>query len=124
MTEQDEEKSLSAWRLDLQRYGKKHWLIFYSSLLSSPVSTPARLYRALNLYGTWALFEAIVAASSSQVVGDPLNYVIKIASNKWKESQQDEEEEAKYLEEIEEAKKVSQQKNDVLAKKLKRKGAK
>jgi hypothetical protein len=119
MIEQDGEKSLSAWRLDLKRFGRKHWLVYYKTFLASPVSSIPRFYKALNLYGEWAMFEAIIAASSTQIIGDPLNYVIKISANKWKEAQQDEEEEAEYLEEIEAAKKVSQQKNDELAKKLK-----
>jgi hypothetical protein len=119
MTEQDEVKSLSSWRLDLQRFGRKHWLVFYKTLLASPVSSIPRFYRLINLYGEWAVFEAIVATSTAQITGDPLPYVTKVASSKWKEAQQDEEEESKYLEEIEAAKKLSQKKNDELAKKLK-----
>jgi hypothetical protein len=119
MTEQDEVKSLSSWRLDLQRYGRKHWLVFYKALLASPVSSIPRFYKLINLYGEWAVFEAIVATSSANITGDPLPYVSKVASSKWKEAQQDEEAESAYNKEIEEAKKISQQKNDELAKKLK-----
>lgn len=124
MPNQEEVKSLSDWRVEIHRYGKNHWLKFYASLLGSTVSSPPRFFRGLSLYGEWALFEAIVATSNATLTGDPLAYVLKVASIKWKEAQQDEEEETLYLEEIEQAKKESQKQNDTLAKKLKKAGKK
>jgi nitrogen regulatory protein PII-like uncharacterized protein len=120
----EETKSLSAWRLDLKRYGKSHWLKFYENFLGSPVSNKARFYRAISLYGEWAVFEAVIATSEADITGDPLNYFYKVASNKWKEAQKDEDEEADYVAQIEEAKKISQQKNEELAKKLNAKSRK
>lgn len=118
----DEEiKSLSAWRLEIQKNGKSHWLKFYEALLGSPVSNKQRFYRCLNLYGTWALFEAILATSNATIDGDPLNYVAKVTHSKWKEMQKDEEEEAEVNAQIEEQKKLSIKQNEELAKKLKKK---
>jgi len=121
MTEQDEEKSLSSWRLDLQRYGKKHWLVFYKALLALPVSNNARFYKALNMYGDWAMFESIIATSQVQIKDDPLNYVVKVAANKWKEAQLAEEEEVEYLQELKAAIEETRKRNEELAKKLKKK---
>src|SRR5688500_13046473 len=92
MTE-EETKSLSAWRIEIQKIGKKHYLSFYQGMMGSAVSSPPRLYKAINLYGDWAVFEAILASSNMELVGDPLNYVLKVAHSKWKQMQQDEEEE-------------------------------
>lgn len=119
MIEPDEVKSLSSWRLDLQRYGKKQWLVFYQTFLALPVSNIPRFYKALNLYGDWAMFESIVACSDADINGDPLNYVLAVTKSKWKEQQQDADEEVQYLAEVEAAKKASQARNDELAKKLK-----
>lgn len=121
MTEQDEEKSLSSWRLDLQRYGKKHWLVFYRTLLALPVSNNPRFFKALNMYGDWAMFESIVATSQAQIKDDPLNYVVKVASIKWKEAQLAEDEEAEYIQELRTAIEETRKRNEEQAKKLKRK---
>ena len=121
---EEEIKTLSSWRLELKRFGKPYWLKMYQHFLGSTVSNIPRFYRALNLYGDWPLFESILASSTSNIEGDPLSYVLKVAHSKWKEMQEDEDAETDYLAEIEQAKKISQQKNDELAKKLKKKGGK
>lgn len=118
--EEKAEKSLSSWRLELQKLGKSHWLRFYESFLGSPVSNRPRFYKALSLYGDWALFESVLATSTATIEGDPLNYCLKVAYLKWKEAQQDEEDESNALSKIEEARKDSQKKNDDLAKRLER----
>ena len=114
------EKTLSAWRLELQKYGKPHWKVMYESFLGFPVSVPSRFYRSLNLYGDWAMFEAILATSTATIEGDPLNYVLKVCHVKWKEAQQDEEEEAEEVAKIDEIKKASQKQNEALEKRLKK----
>jgi len=121
MTEQSEPKSLGAWRLDIKQFGNKTYLRMYQEFLGTSVSNIPRFYKALKLYGDWAIFEAIVACTDADIKGDPLNYVLAVTKSKWKESQEDEEAEATYLQEIEEAKASSQKKNDELATKLKRK---
>lgn len=121
MTEQDEVKSLSSWRLDIQRFGNKTYLRMYQDFLGASVSNIPRFYKAIKLYGDFSIFEAIVACADADIKGDPLNYVLAVTKSKWKESQQDEEGEVAYLEEIEAAKVASQKRNDELEKKLKRK---
>lgn len=120
MTEQEEVKSLSAWRLDIKRFGHKGYLSMYKTFLGSPVSNIPRFYRAIKLYGDFAIFDAIVDSSEQSISGDPLNYVIVVAKNKWKETQKDEEEEQGYLADIEKAKKETEKSNKELQKKLKK----
>lgn len=111
-------KSLSRWRFDLQRGDKKTWLAFYNDLLGKPVSSFPRFYRALKNYGDWPLFEAIVESSDRDLNGDPLSYVIAVAKNKWKESEQESDLDQGYISEIDEAKERSKKQNEELAKKL------
>jgi hypothetical protein len=119
--EPEHTKPLSEWRADIQRHGRKHWLVFYKAMLDQAVSSSSRFYKALSLYGDWAIFESIVASSNAQLTGDKLNYVIKVAANKWKEMQLDEEQEEAYQKEIREAIRISQEKNQELARKLRKK---
>ncbi len=111
-------KSLSRWRFELQSVGKKHWPVFYSEMLGVQVSSYPRLYKALNNYGFWPLFEAIVESSDRELTGDPLNYVIAVAKNKWKEGEQIDESDEAYMADIEEAKEKSRKENDELQKRL------
>lgn len=114
----EQSKPLSRWRFDLNRGNKKTWLAFYRELLGTPASSIPRFYKALNNYGFWPMFEAIVATSEKEIEGDPLNYVLKVASVKWKEGEQLEEQDEAYLSDIEAAKERSKKANEELAKKL------
>jgi hypothetical protein len=81
-----------------------------------------RLFRAVNLYGFWPVFEAIVDSGTRDLTGDPQNYVLKVASNKFKESQEALNEETAAANAIEQSKKATQQANKALEKRvLKRK---
>lgn len=115
---EEEVKSLSAWRLEIKRVGRKHWLVLYNTFMGVPVTAHARFYNAINMYGEWAMFEAIIAASAMELKGDPFNYVMKVAANKWKEMQLDEDAESTYKEQIEAQKKETLKQNAELAKKL------
>lgn len=122
MTEQEEPavKSLSEWRAELKRNGRSHWLRFYVTFMGTPVSNSPRFYRALNLYGDWAMFEGIIASSTATLTGDPLNYVIKVCAAKWKEMQQDADDEADYMAEIERIRTATHKQNEAMAKKLRK----
>lgn len=122
MTDQkdDDAKSLSEWRAELKRNSVSYWLKFYYSLMGVSVSSSPRFYKALKLYGDWPMFEAIVAASGATLKGDPLNYVLKICSNKWKEMQEEADEETEYMQEIETIRDNSRQQNEEMASKLER----
>jgi hypothetical protein len=115
-----EDQNLTKLRQNLRLYGKKQWLLIYESLLGVPASSIPRLYRAANLYGDAILFDAIVESSWRELTGDPLNYVLKVASEKWKEQQAEIDGDDDYKSSIEQAKKASLEKNQALEKKLKK----
>ncbi len=114
----NESKSLDRWRFELQSIGKKHWLTFYKDMLGVNASSVPRLYKALNLYGDWALFEAIISSSDKDLNGDPLNYVIAVTKNIWKEKQEEQDREDEYSAKIREAKEKSEEANKALEEKL------
>lgn len=113
-----EEKSLSQWRFEIKRFGKAHYGRFYSSMVGFQVSSYPRFYKALNQYGDSILFDSIVAASDRAFDSDPLNYVLKIAHNKWKEQEEELDASEEYEEEVEKAKLESRRHSDELKKKL------
>lgn len=121
MTDSGEEKSLTAWRLELKKYGKRHWLKFYQELMGASVSSIPRFYKALKFYGEPIVFDAIVSSSMADLTADPLNYVMKVASNKWKEEQVALDEDEAYEKTIKQAIAESQKRNDELAVRLQRK---
>lgn len=124
IAEEKPQKSLDRWRHELKLYGKKHWLRFYEEFLGTGVSNISRFYRALNLYDEWPVFEAILDSSMRKLEGDPLNYVIKVAHEKWKTSQQQEDADADYTDAIKKSQEASRKANENLAKKLRRKSGK
>lgn len=115
------DKSLDDWRSDIKK-DKRNWVAFYRELMGVPPSNVPRLYRTLNLYGEWPLFDAIIESSSRSLTGDPLNYVLKVAGNKWREEQQQNDVDDEYALGVEKAKEASRAYVDNLAKKIKRKG--
>ncbi len=116
--EETPQKSLDRWRFEIKTIGKKHWLLFYETFMGVSASSPTKLYRAVNLYGDWPVFEAIVESSNRELGADPLMYVLKVAHGKWKTSQQEEDANAEYVDSIERAKEITLQHNAQLAKKL------
>jgi len=118
METSSEVKSLAAWRLELKRFDRRHWLKFYQELMGASVSNIPRFYKSLKLYGFDLMFDAIVTSSLTDLTGDPFFYVMKVASNKWKEEQQAKEEDEAYENNIKLSIQESQKHNDELAKRL------
>jgi len=116
----EEEKSLAQWRHEIKVIGKKHYLRLYEVKIGKRVSNIARFFKAINDYGEWSVFESIIDCSDRYITGDPLNYVLTVAQNKWKEEQMEMDDDDKYLSSIQLAKDLSTQKNTNLANKLKK----
>jgi hypothetical protein len=114
----EEVKSLSQWRFEIKRFGKQHWARFYQAMVGFPVSSYPRFYKTLERYGEAILFDSIVAASDRTFDSDPLNYVMKIAHNKWKEQEEEIDAAEEYEADIEKAKRQSRRQSEELAKKL------
>lgn len=113
-----ETKSLSQWRFEIKRFGKARYGQFYTSMTGFNISSYPRFYKALNQYGDSILFDSIVAASDRTFDSDPLNYVIKIAHNKWKEQEEELDASEEYEAELEKAKRESRRQSEELKKKL------
>lgn len=116
----EEVKSLDRWRFEIRSYGKPLWLRFYAELLGTRVSNYPRFYKALGQYGDWPMFEAIVASSDKNITGDPLNYVLKVAHEKWKEQQKERDADSDYLDAVTLAKDITEKQNSELSRKLKK----
>ena len=64
------------------------------------------------------MFEAVIAASSRELSGDKLGYVLKVAFNKWKEAEEEADRSEEYEIEINKAKKESRRQSDALQKRI------
>jgi hypothetical protein len=115
--EEQSTKSLDTWAQEI-RDNKQSWLAFYETFLGRRASSIPRLYRTVNLYGFWPVFESIIESSTRDLGGDPLNYVVKVAANKWREAREAENEEIEYANAIQKSKAASKQANLSLEKKL------
>jgi hypothetical protein len=75
-------KTISDWFAITSQEGRGGWIQFYKTLLKAPLSKPARFFEAVENFGHTIMFESIIAASTRNLEGDPLNYVIAIAISK------------------------------------------
>lgn len=118
MTE-EQPKSLDTWKQEIEN-SKPMWVAFYAEMLGVRPTNIPRLYKSVNLYGFWPVFEAIVDSSTRELTGDPQNYVLKVASNKWREAKESQDEEAQYESAIEQSKASSVKANANLEKRIER----
>lgn len=116
----NDEKTLIQWRFELKSLPKKHWNVFYNHFLGRSISSYAKFFRALKLYGDMNVFEAVLATARQSVDGDPLNYVLKITHSLWKENQIELEREQEYNKEMQAAIEHSRKQNKALADKIKK----
>jgi hypothetical protein len=78
-------KSLDDWWKDLKGGNRKVFYSYYSEVIGTPVSNFSRLNKAINLYGTEHMFNAVHKTAFKEISGDPLSYVIRIAQLSWEE---------------------------------------
>ena len=114
----EEEKSLAQWRFEIKTLGKRHWNKYYYYFLGDEISNYKIFYRSLKLYGDMNVFEAVLFAARQSVEGDPLNYVLKIAHNLWREEQKEFDKQYEYDAQAKAAIEESRKRNNELAKKL------
>jgi len=114
----EEEKSLAQWRFEIRTIGKKHWNKYYYHFLGDDISNYKIFYRSLKLYGDMNIFEAVLFAARQSVEGDPLNYVLKIAHNLWKDEQRELDKQYEYDAQAKMAIEESRKRNKELAKKI------
>lgn len=122
MTDQNEIESptsLESWSSVIKKDAKQ-WLPFYAAMLGTGVTNIPRFYRSVKLYGFFPMLEAIVETSGRDITGDPLAYTLKVAANKWREKQEEVNEQIDYLQSVDESKKASAASNKKLAAKIAR----
>lgn len=111
MSQEREEVSPSNW--DAEKLSGE-----YKKLLTLSVSDPKRFGKAVETYGIMPVYEAIILASTRELTGDPLPYVMTIAHSKWKDTLKNEEDEKKYMMRVGIAKERSEQNGKELAAKI------
>jgi len=119
MDESIESKSLAAWRHEIKVIGPRHYLVMYEAFMGTRVSNIPVFMRARTNYGDWYLFEAILKSSTQKLTGDPLAYVLKVASSLWKEDQLAEDAKDKEKELVEQSLNKTKQENLLLNRRLK-----
>jgi hypothetical protein len=109
---------LDIWLRIIEDQGITGWLKFYESSLKQPVSDTEGLSWAIQSYGRWPVVEGILAASKKKMQGDPLPYVLSVATAKWKEDYIESTADAKYKRGLERSKQRVVQQNEELQDKL------
>lgn len=115
MTEGSEDR----WLAEIAT-GRAGWIRFYKELLHRPLSIPHKFWTALEVYGTRAMYEAVIATAIRRIDGDPLNYVISVGRSMWKEQQDQAILARRYYRDVELAKASTAKESDRLADKIKR----
>lgn len=111
---------LDDWYNEILADGKIGWLGVYHKALNQPISNPVRFFEAVDQYGDFPMFEAIIATASKSIDGDPLNYVLAVANNKWIEEVKSRKAEEAYKRGLERTKRQSYEKSMELADKIRR----
>lgn len=111
---------LDKWLDDIKRNGEAGWIRYYKDLLHRPISSPNRFWQALEQYGEFAMFEAVVLSSTRKIDGDPLAYVLSVAHRKWKEDTELDAQGQRYQRQLERSRESTAERNAELAQKLKR----
>ena len=96
------------------------WVLLYNTILNTTITDAERLMRAVDIYGEWAVYEAIYVTATKKIEGDPLGYVLTVAHSKWKTSLEVKLESALYNMKLEMAKERSRQDNEDLDLKIRK----
>ena len=111
---------LDDWYDEIQRDGKIGWLAVYHRAVHQPISDMERFFDAVAKFGDFPVFEALVVASFKKLDGDPIHYVLAVASNIWSEERQAKSNNDVYARGIERTKQHSYEQSMELAEKLKK----
>jgi DNA-binding transcriptional MerR regulator len=114
-----EKQSISDW-VAITKNQKSGWSQFYRAMTGTPLSDIPRFLKAVDDFGHMTMFEAVLAASTRKLTGDPLNYVIGIALNKTRETLQELEENELYKMRLEKSKQRVQRQNEELEERIRK----
>jgi hypothetical protein len=99
-------------------WGIVEWGEMYKKHLTLSISDPDRFKKALEIYGTAPVYEAIVSSSLRKIEGDPINYVLAVAHANWKKDREMEEESVRYQMRIDMAKDYTREQGASLSNKI------
>jgi hypothetical protein len=66
------------------------WQSVYSDILGSYLWEASRFLKGVELFGEEFMFEAVIVTASKKLSSDPLNYVLAVARQLWKDSLKEE----------------------------------
>ncbi len=115
----EKQQSISDW-VAITKTQKSGWSQFYRAMTGQSLSDIPRFLKAVNDFGHMVMFEAVLAASTRKLTGDPLNYVIGIALNKTREELQNIDDDDRYRMRLERAKERSRIQNEELEEKFRK----
>jgi hypothetical protein len=114
------DSKLEKWLDDINLNGRAGWIRFYKELMNRPLSSPEQFWNALEQYGDFPVFEAVILSSRKKIDGDPLPYILSVAHRKWRESIESDATREKYARDLEHSKESTAERNADLAHKLQR----
>ena len=77
--------TLEKYLEEIRRDKKAGWSRVFADILGQPLSDKERFLKAVDNYGDLIIFESLVVTSSKRMTGDPLNYVLAVANQKWRD---------------------------------------
>jgi hypothetical protein len=77
--------TLEKYLEEIRRDRTAGWSRVFKDILGQPLSDKERFLKAVDNYGELIIFESLVVTSTKKISGDPLNYMLAVASKKWKE---------------------------------------
>jgi hypothetical protein len=77
--------TLEKYLEEIRRDKKAGWSRVFSDILGQPLSDKERFLKVVDNYGDLIVFESLVVTSSKRLTADPLNYVIAVANQKWRD---------------------------------------
>lgn len=113
------EQSISDW-VAITKTKKSGWAEFYRAFLRQPLSDIPRFLKAVDDFGHLTMFEAVLAASTRKLTGDPLSYVIGIALNKVRTDLEEIDEDERYRMRLEKAMLRTQMQNEAIEERIRR----
>ena len=77
--------TLEKYLEEIRRDKKIGWSRVFLDILGQPLSDKERFLKAVDNYGDLIMFESLVVTSSKRISNDPINYVLAVANQKWRD---------------------------------------
>jgi len=78
--------TLEKYLEEIRRDKTAGWSRVFADILGQPLSDKTRFLKAVDNYGDLIVFQSLVVTSSKRITNDPINYVLAVANQQWKEA--------------------------------------